>query len=151
MAKKLPRRKIPPSAAKNDAAEDGTLVEFSFKHLDTTDDRFDLSKCEKDYFSALLVRIREYSHYTVEQFRDFNHQSDRISVDPGNLYEHLAGKMLDEQLIESEAWELKFGKVGSAWRAHGILIYNMFYIIWLDPEHLLFKSKHPKYTDKAKS
>jgi hypothetical protein len=151
MAKKLHRRKIPSSAAQQDAAEDGTLIEFSFKHLDTTDDRFDLSKCPKDYFSALLKSLQDYSHYTVEQFRNFNHQDDRHTIDPEYLRKHLAGKMQDEQLIESEAWGLKFGHVGSTWRAHGVLIYNMFYLIWLDPNHLLFRSKHPKYNDKAKS
>ncbi len=151
MAKKPPRRKIPSFAAQQDVAEDGTLIEFSFKHLDTSDHRFNLYSCDKDYLVTLLRCVQNYSNYTVEQFRDFNHQSDRNTIDPEHLRKHLAGKMLDEQLIESEAWELKLGQPGSAWRAHGMLIQNMFYLILLDPSHLFFKSKHPRHNSKAKT
>ncbi len=150
MGKKSSRRKIPPSAAQEDAAEDSRLLEFSFKHLDAIDSNFDLDLCDKDYLCGLLRRIQSYSNYTVEQFRDFNHESDRNTIDPEHLRKHLDGKMLDEQLIESEAWELKLGSPGSTWRAHGLLIHNMFYLIWLDPNHRLFRSKHPKHNNKAK-
>jgi len=100
--------------------------------------------------AACLNAFRRYSNYTVGQFTDFNHESDRNTIDPERLRDQLADKMLDEQLLDSEAWEFKVAPEAtipprSLWRAHGLRIGNVFYVIWLDPKHKLFESKHPKH------
>ena len=126
------------------------MLEFSFKHLDSAGQKFNIDNCDKDYLCGLLLRIQSYSNYTVDQFIDFNHQSDRHTIDPEKLREQLADKMLNEQLLDSEAWELKIepdatSPPKSLWRAHGLRIANVFYLVWLDPKHKLFESKHPKH------
>jgi hypothetical protein len=143
------QRKIPGFATLKQA-EDDRLLEFSFKHLDIEATKFGMEACDKNYLCALLLRIRNYSNYTVAQFIDFNHKSDRNTIDPEKLHGHLADRMLNEQLLDSEAWEIKLDPDAkkpptSLWRAHGLRIGNVFYVVWLDPEHKLFESKHPKY------
>lgn len=143
------KRKIPAFAVQK-RAEDERLLEFSFKHLDIEGPKFAMDACDKNYLCALLLRIRNYSNYTVAQFTDFNHESDRHTIDPEKLRAQLADKMLNEQLLDSEAWEIKLAPdakktPSSLWRVHGLRIGNVFYIVWLDPEHELFESKHPKH------
>jgi len=150
MGKRPLRRKIPDSAVQVELAEDSRLLEFSFKHLDLQNPRFHSDNCDSAYLCSLLECIRRYSNYTVGQFTDFNHESDRNTIDPERLRDQLADKMLDEQLLDSEAWEFKVAPEAtipprSLWRAHGLRIGNVFYVIWLDPKHKLFESKHPKH------
>jgi hypothetical protein len=147
MSKRSLRRKsIPVSAAKEEAADKGTaLLQFSFKLLDDTNSEFSLDICDEDYLRCLLKSIQTYSNYTVEQFKNFNHESDRCTIGPELLRKQMRGKMHDEQLEDSEAWELRLGPKNTSWRAHGLLIFNVFYIIWLDPGHKLFRSNHPRH------
>lgn len=148
--KRLKKRKIPDSAIQREIADDGRLLEFSFKHLDFDDPKFNSENCDSAYLCSLLLRIKDYSNYRVGQFIDFNHQSDRNTIDPERLREHLAHKGIDEQLLDSQAWEIRVDPTAktpprSLWRVFGLLIGNVLYLILLDPQHRFFESHHPKH------
>ena len=64
---------------------------------------------------------------------------------------------LDEELQSETAWELKLCHDAkrhtqqAAWRVYGMLVRNVFYVIWLDAQHALFPDHHPKHaTNKSK-
>lgn len=127
-------RRIP---APDFQAEDERLLEFSFKYLDTTLDEFSLQRCNVEFLRALMESIQVYSQWTVAQFTDQNNQDRRhiIVFDSTNHPEGFS--TLDEdQLTYHDAWQ--FAPVrNQQWRVHGLLIDNLFQIVWLDPDHLL--------------
>lgn len=123
-------------------------LELSFKHLDTEYEKFKIQACAADYFCSLILAIQKYSGYTIDRFRDQNKQNDRHTIDFSETSEANGFISLDENLRLEEPWQIRIcpeekKKPKSAWRASGILIGNIFYMIWLDPEHKLYPDNHP--------
>jgi hypothetical protein len=131
-------------------------IQFSFKHLDSEHPDFRIENCPAGFLQALLCRIREYESYTEQQFRDVNHQDDRMlfyfqdSAYPDGF------TSLDIELQSEHGWEIKVAPDAkrhspeAAWRAYGILVGNVFYFVWLDPKHRLFPDNHPKHAINKK-
>lgn len=85
-----------------------------------------------------------------------NHQDDRIlfyfkdSAYPNGF------TTLNDELQSEHGWELKLApeakrhSLEAAWRAYGILVGNVFYVVWLDPDHKLFPDKHAAHATSKK-
>lgn len=133
----MPKSKgIPQIPIADMAAKDGKIY-FSFKHLDNTNQKFNVTKCNADFFHALMEELRKYNHYTVEEFQDQNNEDNRHTIDFPHTTEEGGFPNIDEdQLGYCEAWQFGLSQY-HLWRVHGILCNDIFYIIWLDSEHLL--------------
>jgi len=44
---------------------------------------------------------------------------------------------LNQQLRDSEPWQFEITKTAHG-RVHGLLIDDTFYVVWIDPQHLLY-------------
>jgi len=131
-------------------------IQFSLKHLDSEHPVFRIEDCPAEFFQALLHRIKEYENYTEQQFRDVNHQDDRmLFYFAGSAYPD-GFVSLDIELQTDHGWEIKVAPEAkhhspeAAWRAYGVLVGNVFYFVWLDPEHKLFPDNHPAHVKNKK-
>ncbi|SRR5712691_3384436 len=124
------------------------LIRFSFKHLDAANEKFSCANCSQEYFVKLLETLQKYT-WTVEQFSDQNHNERRHVIYFPNTsepdgFENIPGIDLD-QLGYYEGWEIgiSIDPYDCGWRVHGILIDEIFFVIWLDPNHALFPAPAP--------
>lgn len=131
-------------------------IQFSFRYLDSEHHDFPICACSAEYLQCLLRRIKDYEEYTVDQFRDINHQNDRtLYYFPDSEYPNGFSSLSDEppsDEVDSEhGWEIKLAPnakphlTEAAWRVHGMLLFNMFYVVWLDPCHKVFPNHHPAH------
>lgn len=101
-------------------------VKFSFKHLDTTNNKY------ADEFREQNNEEGRHSHY----FPDTSEPDGFTCLnDP-------------EGLEMEEAWQIRLcpddhTPPASAWRVHGVLLADVFYIVWLDYDHALYQN--PKF------
>jgi hypothetical protein len=148
MARRSKLSRIPEPALE----PDGIRLVFSFKHLDLTHPKFQLDDCTAAYLRALLLQIKTYSEYTVEQFQNINHDDSRHWNYWCDTTETDGFSNISEEIQDEYAWQFAVfpkSRVASErkWRAHGMLVDNVFYIVWLDPDHNLA----PKNTRNANS
>jgi hypothetical protein len=120
-------------------------LRFSFKHLDLEKQKFHPSKCEIEYFVRLFHTLRKFSTWTVEQFTDQNNNEHRHIIwfsdtsEPDG-FAHIPNVDSDQFGYEG-GWQFAVDhpeKPWLRWRVHGILIDEIFFVVWLDQEHLLF-------------
>ncbi|MDE3200584.1 MAG: hypothetical protein KGN79_06645 [Acidobacteriota bacterium] len=113
-------------------------IQFSFKHLDTTHNKFLPQDCTLDFWRALAHRLKGYSQLPLEVFLDQNNPDRRHVIDFGETTEPNGFASLDtEQLAFEEAWQFDLGTF-TPWRIAGLLVDEMFYIVWLDHSHRLY-------------
>jgi hypothetical protein len=122
-------------------------VRFSFKYLDGDNSRFQILCCESEFFTALLRSLQLFSTWTVDIFMDQNNKQHRHTIDFGCTSEPNgfinAPNFDPEQLGIHEAWQLSiypFVPYRSE-RVHGILIDDTFFVVWLDPRHILYPER----------
>jgi hypothetical protein len=115
-------------------------LRFSFRHLDLSHAKFQIAQCSVGYFRVLMERIKEYSGWTVADFRDQNNNEHRHVIDfletsePNGFTD--AG-IDEDQLAYNESWQFQLMQTEN-WRVHGILVDDTLYVIWLDPDHNLY-------------
>lgn len=113
---------------------------FSFKYLDVENKKFDFSQKKGKYFISLLKRLKEYSccshKYLAIKRSDKHYRYHPIRWEETS--EPKGFSNIDEQFRFSEAYE--FSQSGKE-RFHGIPLDGIFYIIWLDPNHLLYPGR----------
>jgi len=117
--------------------DDTQKVSFNFKHLCTSHAKFCYSSCEKEYFQKLLSRLKDVSTWTAKELRTDHSKtlrSHQINFDSWGITER--GFNLGED-IGDDAWQISIS-ANAYGRIHGYFIANIFYIIWLDPEHKLY-------------
>lgn len=114
------------------------LVRFSFRHL-TFNDKFQLPQANQGrYLQIFLERLRDISSMKVAEIKASGkglrcHSIDwRGTTEPGG-YAHLSQQLQD---CEPRQFSLTANEYG---RVHGILIDNVFYVVWIDPSHALYK------------
>lgn len=121
-------------------------LRFSFKHLDTEHLRFALGDCSKDYLDELFICLRVYSTWSVDQFSDQNNKARRHVIKFEETTEKNGFPHVDkEQLAIHDCWQFQVCRrcldnrcSHNQWRAHGMLIEEIFFIVWLDPRHHLY-------------
>ena len=95
-----------------------------------------MESCSKEFLMALLLEVKNYSEYTVEQFEEENNKDRRhknfwADTDEENGFTHLSEEIQDEY-----SWQFALD-TNDEWRVHGMLVDNVFFVVWLDPEHKL--------------
>lgn len=117
---------------------DERLIQFSFKHLDDTNPKFLPQDCPQDFWPALMQRLRGYSHLTVEIFQDHRNPDRRHVIDFRETTEPQGFTTVDtEQLAYEQPWQFDLITY-QPWRVAGLLVEEMFYVIWLDHSHQLY-------------
>lgn len=141
MTKSIKKKALPPPEGKihkdNDLPYD--LLRFSFRHFQTTPKFCLPSQGDKpQYADRLLDRLKSVSDFTVSKFRVDKHtglrahRHDWPKTSEPNGFLHLS-----EQLQQCEAWQFCLS-ANEHGRVHGILIDEVFYVVWLDPNHALY-------------
>ncbi len=141
MKKKRLKKKIPtPNPAQD---QDAVRLQFSFKHLDADHPRFRMNDCSQEFLRTLLLQIKIYSEYTEEQFTDENNDDRRhknfwADTSEPDGFTHLGVEMQNEY-----SWQFALNSPydKDSWRVHGMLVDNIFYVVWLDPDHALGAQK----------
>lgn len=116
------------------------LLRFSFRHLELDNNKFCIpdAKEKPTYFNKLLERFKDVSGYTVSRFRTEKSHGLKAHVHDWSKSSEKAGySHLSEQLQQCEPWQFCLS-VNEHGRVHGILIDDVFYVVWLDHGHQLY-------------
>lgn len=112
------------------------LIRFSFKYINFSE-KYPLKENDDNYFKSLFNRLQSISHMKTIEFRTNKEKGLRAhkhdwpnTSDPGG-FSHL-----NDKLKQAEAWQFQLSSAHG--RVHGILVDDVFYIIWLGPHHNLY-------------
>lgn len=110
---------------------------FSFRYFKDDNDKFSVRNRDATYLPALLVRLRDLSTLTVQEIINNRSKSLRChKIAWNDTTESGFGIPNEDQLVESPyQFQISANEHG---RVHGFFIENVFYIVWLDPDHNLY-------------
>ena len=118
---------------------DKDVLRFSFKLLDLTNKKFHSDRCGTGYIEHFLTRLRDVSTLTVREFRTNRSASLKAhKITFGTTTEVNGFSALNEQLQSEEAWQFELTR-NEHGRVHGLLIGETFFLVWIDPDHLLYR------------
>lgn len=128
--------------------ENKTLV--SFELLDKEHEYFNCGEIDlvcKSWYHELFIMIKEFTSMPFYTFcikhAGKKHEVHKISFKNTNFDFNKILETEDTQQYEENAYQIRINK--SNGRVHGLLIRNLFFIIWLDPHHNLWDVKgYPK-------
>ena len=126
---------IPPVVQPN-----ARTLQFSFKHFDINNPKFPVNSCTAEFWIALAAKLVEYSQWPVDVFEDQNHEAHRHIIDFTETNEPEGFAHLGMELAYATTWQFQVGK--DQWRVLGFLLDEVFYIVWLDPNHCLYWINH---------
>lgn len=112
-------------------------VSFSFKYWQNNHPKFSILEQDKNYFITLLERLKDLSPWTVQEL--LLNRSKAIRCHPiewSDTTEKEFGIQNEEQLVDTP-YQITVS-ANAYGRIHGFFIDNIFYIVWLDPNHLLY-------------
>lgn len=137
----MKREKLPNSRLLPPAQKIGTpnSICFSFKHLDLySNAKFSVALCRDGYLEKLLCRLRDLCTLSAREFRANKSQAIKAHKITWSDTTEVAGfTCLNEQLRDAEAWQFHITK-NEHGRIHGILVEDTFFVVWIDPDHLLY-------------
>jgi len=113
-------------------------ISFSFKYYQDNHNKFSCIKKEVSYWLTLISRLKDLSSLTAQEF--LADRSSTLRCHPIKWEETSEksgfGLPNEEQLVDIPyQFSISSNKHG---RVHGFLINETFYIVWLDPDHLLY-------------
>lgn len=114
-------------------------VHFSFKHLDIQNQKFSINGRNSQYFEKMLERLKSICLMRKKEIVNNHTKSLRAhTINWQDTTEPEGFSQLNEQLqqITPYQFEISVNKHG---RVHGFFIENIFFIVWFDPDHLLYK------------
>ncbi|WP_377155911.1 hypothetical protein ACFJIX_27700 [Roseateles sp. UC29_93] len=138
LRKRAERRPAVPASTFH-ALPDG-MLHFSFRLLHSTG-KFGHEQvtAAAPYLSTLLDRLRGLSTMRPDEFRRNRDRAWRIHpVQWSETTEKNGFKHLPSEMQQYVAWQFQL-TANEHGRVHGILVEDVFYIVWLDPEHRLYQ------------
>ncbi len=130
-----------------------TQLVISYKYLELNSKKYNMEELGSNtliiqFYNEFNKKMLEYSSYENfkkhindnGRYRDINHihpidwKDSRIRE---NCFTNLREDLMDQ--VKNDCWQL--GINSTTFRVHGFFIENVFYIVWLDPLHKLYKSK----------
>lgn len=117
---------------------DQRMIRFSFKYTDFSKDKFKFDHCGGGYLTKLISRFKDLSSWCVGDF--CANRSDALRAHPikWNKTTEKNGFSLPEHLKDSTPFQFQISR-NEHGRVHGFIIGNTFFIVWLDPDHKLYK------------
>lgn len=115
-------------------------ISFSFKYYQEGHSKFSCTEKEVIYWLTLLERLKALSSLTAQEL--LVNRSSSLRCHPikwEDTSENGFGLPNEEQLVDTPyQFSLSSNEHG---RVHGFFIDDIFYIVWLDPDHLLYPGK----------
>lgn len=132
MTTRIPKQEAP--------SLDSSPVTFSFKHLDLgSNSKFHLQECDVAFLHSLLENLKQMSSWTVAELCDYENgkHSHHIHFDQTTEPDGFPA-LLDHQLEPEYFWQFSLDPK-TFWRVHGFILDSTFFIVWLDPQHKLYR------------
>ena len=114
------------------------LVTFSFRHLSLSEKYTFPAHALINYVQALFERLRSVSDMRVNEIKGAGKGLRCHSIDWTNTTEPDGFAHLSQQLRDCEPRQFSVS-ANAHGRVHGILIDNVFYVVWFDPNHALYR------------
>ena len=128
--------KIKPTSTKN--LPQG--ISFLYKYFQSDHSKFSVLKKDVEYLIVFLERLRDISSWTAQEL--IRNRSKALRCHPitwSDTTEICFGFSGEEQIVDTPyQFSLSTNEYG---RVHGFFIEDIFYIVWLDPNHLLYSDK----------
>jgi hypothetical protein len=126
-------QKIPPKPSLS--------ISFSFKYFQGDHNKFSGNSQAISYWLTLLDRLKALSSLTAQEL--LVNRSSSLRCHPirwADTGENGFGIPNEEQLVDTPyQFSLSSNEYG---RVHGFFIDEIFYIVWLDPDHQLYPRKN---------
>nr|DAI12911.1 MAG TPA: hypothetical protein [Caudoviricetes sp.] len=139
--KKIPKINLPQGQTIPKQVISGkNKIVFSFEHLDFSNPYYNCNgMCDKGIKNC-FEKLKAYSAFTIEElFSNKGNNTIRFhDIKKEDVTDWPKYLERNEQL-EDSFYQISFGM--SKGRAHGVIIENIFYVIWLDPHHFLYHNK----------
>ena len=112
-------------------------VSFSYKYFQCDHSKFSITGKDIDYLVAFLERLKNISSWKFMEFIANNSNALRCHpIDWQKSSESCFGLPKEDQLVDKPyQFSISSNKHG---RVHGFFIEEIFYIVWLDPDHQLY-------------
>lgn len=115
-------------------------ISFSFKYYQNDHSKFSCNEKAAIYWLTLIDRLKALSGLSNQEL--LMNRSRTLRCHPikwENTSENGFGLPNEEQLVDTPyQFSLSSNEHG---RVHGFLIGEVFYVVWLDPRHLLYPAK----------
>ena len=112
-------------------------INFSFKYLDFSNPKFDISGSDSRFFRILFDRLKSISQMKIAEF--FNDRTPALrchEINWGKTSEPGGFRCLNKFLREKVAFQFQITKRKG--RVHGLIFNSTFCVVWLDPKHKLY-------------
>ncbi|MBD2455929.1 hypothetical protein H6G80_17815 [Nostoc sp. FACHB-87] len=143
MSKKIKKTKLPQestSSIKPTKLKPLQGISFSFKYYQDSHNKFSCNYKELGYWLTLLERLKALSSLSAQEL--LVNRSSSLRCHPikwEDTSESRFGLPNEEQLVDTPyQFSLSSNEHG---RVHGFFIDEVFYVVWLDPDHLLYSAK----------
>ena len=137
MAKAIKKSPLPTKKHQQIGVADD-LLKFSFRLLDIKNEKFNIDHLHAPYLENFLERLQGVSQLRVEDFRSGKSKSLRAHMhDWERTTEPFGFSSINAQLRQCEAWQFQLS-ANEHGRIHGLLLHDVFYVVWLDPKHSLY-------------
>ena len=115
-------------------------ISFSFKYYQDSHHKFSCNQQSATYWLTLLDRLKNLSGLSAQEL--LVNRSSTLRFHPikwEDTSENGFGLPNEEQLVDTPyQFSLSSNEHG---RVHGFFIDEVFYIVWLDPHHLLYPGR----------
>lgn len=116
-------------------------ISFSFRHIAQSHDKFHYAARDAAYFCKVLERLSSLSTFTTQEFHSNRSSSLRAHPISWDETSEPAGfDHLNDQLRETQPFQFQVSANGHG-RVHGFFAGHVFFVVWLDPDHLLYPAR----------
>ena len=115
-------------------------ISFNLRRLIEKDEKFIYCTREAKYFISLVERLKGLSDHTKKELVTNNSKSLRfhqIDFTDRSVTENSFGIIGED--IDDDAWQFTLSS-NEHGRVHGYFVDEVFYVVWLDPDHQLYAS-----------
>ena len=114
-------------------------VSFSFMYYQDDKEKFSIRGRDVRYLEVLLRRLRDLSKLTVQEIVNNRSKSLRCHpIDWQDTTEPNGFGIPNEDQVVVTAYQFQIS-ANEHGRVHGFFRDNVFYIVWLDPDHNLYR------------
>ncbi len=138
MSKKIKKTKVPQTSSRiRPTPTHPSLICFSFRYYQENHPKFRVQDNPATYWLTLLNRLKALSGLSVQEV--LRNRSSSLKCHPikwEDTSEDGFGLPNEDQLVDTPyQFSLSSNEHG---RVHGFFIDDVFYIVWLDPQHQLY-------------
>lgn len=112
-------------------------ISFSFEYYDDKHDKFNSEDRDPIYFLKLLERLKSLSSQLPQELIINPNGSLRCHVIDWDKTSEDSFGLLQKEYLAKNRYQFSISQSEHG-RVHGFFINNVFYIVWLDPNHLLY-------------